>query len=131
MLVGSRLLLSTGFALGLPKSPQDRARAEHAFILVSTIAWSEAELQQMVFRRNGVKIEDRAQWTMSGSVFYDGSCLRAKEPELATAAFAVVEIDEQGQATATFEATVQPGWPQTSQAAEQGGRLAAVRLLSK
>ena len=91
----------------------------------------EAELQQMVFRRNGVKIEDRAQWTMSGSVFYDGSCLRAKEPELATAAFAVVEIDEQGQATATFEATVQPGWPQTSQAAEQGGRLAAVRLLSK
>ena len=88
-----------------------------------------AQKQQTTFWRNGEKVADPNEWKMSGSIFYDGSCFRHREPELSTASFAVVEVDENGEATAVLRATVSPELPQTSQAAEHSGRLAAVQML--
>jgi len=85
--------------------------------------------QRVRFWRNGEEILDPTAWSMSGSIFYDGSCLRAREPALSTASFAIVEIDDDGVPTAVCEGTVRPELPQTSQAGEQSGRLAAVQLI--
>jgi len=89
-----------------------------------------AQKQQTAFWRDGVPVDDPGEWKMEGSIFYDGSCFRHKEPELSTAAFAVVEVNDAGETTAVLRATVSPELPQTSQSAEHSGRLAAVQMLS-
>jgi len=89
-----------------------------------------AQRQQLLFWRDGEPAAGRAEWRMSGNIFYDGSCFRNKEPELSTATFAVVEVDDDGTARAVLRATVSPEMPQTSQAAEHSGRLAAVQMLT-
>eukprot|EP00973_Karenia_brevis_P095604 12428148-Karenia_brevis.AAC.1 len=86
--------------------------------------------QQLVFRRGGSKIEDTSSWHVQGSIYYDGSCYRGYDEDLSRAAFAVVEVDGSGQPAATLLGTVPPSMPQTSQAAEQCGRAAAVQLLA-
>ena len=89
-----------------------------------------AQKQQANFWRDGEAVDNRSDWQMRGNIFYDGSCFRNKEPELSTATFAVVEVDDDGVARAIMRATVSPEMPQTSQAAEHSGRLAAVQMLS-
>ena len=66
---------------------------------------------------------------MSGRIYYDGTCFRHAEPELSTATFAVIELDELGAERAVLQGTVSPDLPQTSQAAEHCGRAAAVQTL--
>ena len=88
-----------------------------------------APQQQTLFWRNGEQVLDKEDWKMSGNIFYDGSCFKHRDPELSTASFSVVEVDEYGESTAVLRATVSPELPQTSQAAEHSGRLAAVQLL--
>ena len=87
-----------------------------------------AEQQSVSFCRNGLPVNDRAQWIMSGLVYYDGSCFRAPDAEMSRATFSVVEVDREGALVASYRATVPRQLPQTSQAAEQCGRQAAVQL---
>ena len=87
-----------------------------------------AEQQVLKFYRGAEIIEDRSQWTMSGDIYYDGSCSKEFDAELNRAAFSVVEVDSLGSCTAQLKGTVPFKLPRTSQAAEQCGRVAAVQV---
>ena len=52
-----------------------------------------AAVQHLQFWKNCQELGDRSLWKMSGSVFYDGSCLKHAEPELSTATFAVTQVN--------------------------------------
>ena len=67
---------------------------------------------------------------MSGNIFYDGSGCKQMEPELFTASFAVVEVDDAGRTTVVLAATNRPRLPQTSKPTKHNQRLAAVQLLT-
>jgi len=86
--------------------------------------------QVLVFERGGQVVSDRAQWTLHGNVYYDGSCQRRHDEDLCRASFAAVEVDEAGVQVASIMGTVPPCMPQSSQAAEHCGRTAAVQCLS-
>ena len=62
-----------------------------------------------------------------GPIYVDGSCVPHAIPELARAAWAAVQLDEQGKLVASASGPVPAGWPQTSQAAEHLAMVHAVR----
>ena len=62
-------------------------------------------------------------------MYYDGSAYRYAASDMSRATFAVVQVDGSGNRVATLSGTVPDYMPQTSQAAEHCGRLAAVQLL--
>ena len=74
-------------------------------------------------------VTDRSLWRMRGQIFYDGSCQRMPEPDLCHAFFAVVEVEEHANVTASLQGTVPSTFPQTSQAAEHCSRAAAMQFL--
>jgi len=83
--------------------------------------------QQLRYVRDGNRIEDPAQWSFQGQVFYDGSCVRSASRSIAS--FAIVQVDGDCTVRAALQGTVLSHLPQTSQAAEHSGRCAAVQLL--
>ena len=62
--------------------------------------------QVIEFRRNGAIIEDRKLWTLTGEVYYDGSCFKNLEAALSTATFGIVELDDDGNLAAEVKGTV-------------------------
>ena len=79
------------------------------------------------YTQSGIQVSDRSRWTLSGDVYYDGSCQKA--PTLSLASYAAAQVDHEGQLVAYLQGTVPSHLPQSSQAAEHYGRLAAVKLL--
>ena len=61
--------------------------------------------------------------------FNDGSCKQTGDPELTRAAWAVVEVDQEGQLVACLEGPVWRGAPQTAQAAEYVACASAIQII--
>jgi len=89
----------------------------------------EVGTQQLRFTRSAQEVADEKEWQLCGNLYYDGSCFRAHSTELSRAAFSVVQMEGQ-TVIAKLQGTVPANLPQTSQAAEQCGRAAAVQLLN-
>jgi len=70
-----------------------------------------------------------SQWALRGKNNYDGACTQHSAGELSRAARAAVEVNDEGEVTATISGPVWPPMPQTAQAAEHTGRTRAVELL--
>eukprot|EP00973_Karenia_brevis_P063529 8828756-Karenia_brevis.AAC.1 len=79
------------------------------------------------FERNGITIHDPNQWCMQGNIFYDGSCEQRGSCDLSRAAWAAVEVNDDGVPTATMIGPVWAALPQTAQSAEYCARTAAVQ----
>jgi len=95
---------------------------------IDHIAVSDAEGEAIRYTRDGIRHPDKGDWSLSGDIFYDGSCQKA--PGLSLATYAAVQVDSESNIVAYVQGTVPSYMPQSSQAAEHCGRLAAIRLMT-
>ena len=86
--------------------------------------------RKVSFYKNGVEIADPALWQMQGHIFYDGACTRDIEDEFSRAVWGVIQLGLAGNVVATLSGPVPASLPQSSQAAEHAGRIAAVECLA-
>ena len=73
---------------------------------------------ECTFWKNGERILDEDQWKMHGDTYYDGSCDQRRDADITRAAWAVVQINQNGDEVARLTGPVWEGLPQTAQAAE-------------
>ena len=81
----------------------------------------------VLFERDGQVIEDSNEWGLSGVICYAGSCTVSRWNGVRRAAWAAVEIAEDGKVKAVLTGPVRANLPQTPQAAEYVARCAAAQ----
>ena len=66
---------------------------------------------------------------MRGRIYYDGSRMQCRDPDITRAAWAAVEVDENGAEQARLVGPVWAGLPQTAQSAEYAAWASAIQIL--
>ena len=84
----------------------------------------------IVYTANGIRIEDPALWTLSGDIFYDGSCLQRGTSGLSRGTWAAVQLGPDNRVSVCVSGPVWSSLPQTAQAAEHCARAGAVQILN-